>query len=73
MLLDLTCNAQNSYNVAMPNDFSTELRRWRGKRLQKEAAELLGIGLRTYHSWEQGRRKPTAPSMQEIKRRMYGS
>lgn len=31
------------------------LRTWRGAATQREAAEALGVSLRTYQKWEQGR------------------
>jgi DNA-binding transcriptional regulator YiaG len=35
--------------------FSKSLKEWRGKRLQKEAAEILDVNVRTYEGWESGR------------------
>lgn len=34
--------------------FKRRLKSWRGKLLQKEAASLLGVNLRTYERWESG-------------------
>lgn len=36
-------------------DLRTTLRAWRGGATQREAAEALGVSLRTYQKWEQGR------------------
>ena len=36
-------------------DLRTTLRTWRGNATQREAAEALGVSLRTYEKWEQGR------------------
>lgn len=44
----------------MAAGFKKELRKWRGKRLQKEAADLIGVALRTYQAWEQGAHEPPA-------------
>jgi DNA-binding transcriptional regulator YiaG len=51
--------------------FAEELRAWRGKRLQKQAADVLAVPLDTYRSWEHGQNEPreTAPKS-EILRRM---
>lgn len=38
--------------------FSATLKRWRRDRTQAEAAKHLGVSLRTYQDWEQGRRTP---------------
>lgn len=35
-------------------ELSKLIRKWRGKRLQKEAADALGISVRTYQNWEEG-------------------
>ena len=36
-------------------DLRTTLRTWRGNATQREAAEALGVSLRTYQKWEIGR------------------
>lgn len=36
-------------------EFAAKLKKWRGNRLQKEAASLLQVPLRTYQGWEEGR------------------
>jgi hypothetical protein len=38
--------------------FKDRLREWRGKRRQKEAAEILNVPLGTYRTWEYGKRTP---------------
>jgi DNA-binding transcriptional regulator YiaG len=38
--------------------FKKQLRRWRGKQSQPEAAAALGVNLATYRNWEQGRNEP---------------
>ena len=40
------------------SEFAQQLRDWRGKRYQKEAADALGVPFRTYVSWEQGQAAP---------------
>jgi DNA-binding transcriptional regulator YiaG len=52
--------------------FKKELRKWRGKRLQKQAADLLKVKAQTYSTWEQGRRTPSDLARLELRRRMYG-
>jgi transcriptional regulator with XRE-family HTH domain len=37
------------------NTLPTTLRAWRGNATQREAAEALGVSLRTYQKWEIGR------------------
>ena len=37
------------------NTLPDTLRTWRGNATQREAAEALGVSLRTYQKWEQGR------------------
>lgn len=39
-------------------DFARQVRAWRGKRTQAQAAEELGMSLTGFCSWEQGRRMP---------------
>lgn len=47
-------------NRAMPEKtFRSELREWRGKRLQKEAADILKVSVRTYQGWESGAHEPS--------------
>jgi hypothetical protein len=38
-----------------PNDLAAQVKAWRGKVPQREAAEILGINLRTLQGVEQGR------------------
>lgn len=42
----------------MPEQFKDRLKKWRGKKYQKEAADLLGVPLPTYRKWECGKRTP---------------
>lgn len=52
-------------------DFSRKLKEWRGKLLQKEAAQLLGVPERTYEAWEQGSAEPSQkPNRDQIEKRM---
>lgn len=53
--------------------FSQRLKAWRGKRLQKEACEDLGVSLPTYRKWEYGKRTPDKVKMMEIDRRMLAN
>lgn len=52
--------------------FADELRAWRGKLLQKEAADILKVSLDTYRSWEHDQREPRdeVVTKSEIQRRM---
>jgi len=50
--------------------FKDRLRRWRGKRYQKEVNDLLSVSLATIRKWESGKRTPTKLSLSEIERRM---
>jgi DNA-binding XRE family transcriptional regulator len=50
-------------------EFGKALKLWRGARLQKEAADVLEVNLRTYEGWESGR-QPSRYAINEIKRRM---
>lgn len=51
--------------------FAAKLRAWRGKRLQKQAADALHVSVRTYQSWEGGVNKPTEKlSMADVDRLM---
>jgi transcriptional regulator with XRE-family HTH domain len=52
-------------NAAMPRKKKVEswpvvLKAWRARRgiTQKEAAERLGVAMRTYQGWEGGEKKP---------------
>ena len=49
--------------------FAKELKNWRGERLQKEVADLLGMSLRTYEGWEIGH-NPSRFAKNEIRRLM---
>ncbi len=50
--------------------FKDELREWRGRLRQKEAAEKLDVPVATFRKWEIGKRTPNKLAMAEIKRRM---
>lgn len=50
--------------------FKDEIRKWRGKLYQKEAADKLDIPLATYRKYEIGKRTPQKLAMIELKRRM---
>ena len=41
-------------------EFADELKTWRTRKdlKQEEAAKFLGVPLRTYQEWEQGRQEP---------------
>jgi DNA-binding transcriptional regulator YiaG len=51
--------------------FMQELKTWRGKLRQKEAAEKLGVPLSTFRKWEQGKKTPRVFALAEL-RRMIG-
>lgn len=50
--------------------FKDEIKRWRGLRRQKEAAEDLDIPLPTYRKYEYGKRTPGKLAMVELRNRM---
>jgi DNA-binding transcriptional regulator YiaG len=50
--------------------FASRLRAWRGSRLQKEAAYILGVPLKTYVNWEQMRNTPGRSAMEHLSGRM---
>jgi transcriptional regulator with XRE-family HTH domain len=43
-----------------------QLRAWRGTLTQKQVATKLGVGLRTYQDWEQGRHSPRGLALNVI-------
>lgn len=47
--------------------FSTELRDWRGERLQKEAADALGVPLGTYVNWERNFHVPSTMALAQVR------
>lgn len=53
-------------------DFGDKLREWRkvANLLQKEAAEVLGVSVRTYQAWEERGRTPNSIMQCELERRM---
>lgn len=50
--------------------FKDLLRKWRGDRMQKEAAFILGVPVATLRKWEYGKRTPTKLTRCEVERRM---
>ena len=40
----------------------------RGKRTQKEIAQIVGVGQQTYSHWERGRSAPSIPKMLLLER-----
>jgi DNA-binding transcriptional regulator YiaG len=46
------------------------LKTWRGKQLQKTAADILGVPLPTYRNWEYGENIPGVLAMKEIDRKI---
>lgn len=56
----------------MAEKFGNRLRKWRKKLklLQKNAADVLGVSVRTYQNWEENANEPTALALAEITRRM---
>lgn len=54
-------------------EFSRLLKAWRGKLFQKEAADRLGVPLRTYQNWENGSRKPARTCMNCVREKMTAS
>lgn len=46
------------------------LRKWRGKRYQKEAAAALDLPVPTYRKYETGKRTPNKLAMAELNRRL---
>jgi hypothetical protein len=57
--------------VVLPMAFAQELKSWRGKLLQKEAADILKVPLDTYRAWEHGQHEPKeVVTKSEIVRRM---
>ena len=51
-------------------NFSEELKAWRGKLYQKEAASNLDIPLTSYRKYENGKRTPNKLAMAELRRKM---
>jgi hypothetical protein len=50
--------------------FGKILRKWRGKRVRKRGAAVLGLPLATYSKYEYGKRTPNKLAMVELLRRM---
>lgn len=55
---------------AMSELFKDRLRKWRGRLLQKEAADVLGVPVATLRKWEYGKRTPKSLTLCEVERRM---
>lgn len=47
--------------------FSSELKKWRGDRGQKQVNELFGVSLKTYQAWEQGVNVPHELTKKQIR------
>jgi transcriptional regulator with XRE-family HTH domain len=47
-----------------PENWPEVLKAWRERRgiTQKEAAERIGVNIRTYQRWEEGTARPTFPN-----------
>jgi hypothetical protein len=50
--------------------FGDRLKKWRGARLQKQAAGDLDIPLPSYRKYEYGKRTPNKLALAELERRM---
>lgn len=59
----------------MSKSLKKRLKQWRKKRglVQKQAADILGVNLRTYEGWEQGRPAPEPMALAELERRLAQS
>lgn len=58
------------FGSALSNLFKDRLRKWRGARMQKTCAAILGVPIGTLRKWEYGKRTPKVLAMCEIERRM---
>jgi len=56
----------------MGTKWKKKLRAWRksNRLLQKQAADKLGVNVRTYQGWEEGKGGPCEAAMAEYERRM---
>ena len=70
MILSLQFNDTMGLWAPMPELFSKHLKRWRGRRYQKEAASDLDAPLPTYRKWESGKSTPNKWAMADLLRRM---
>jgi predicted transcriptional regulator len=59
-----------SGEVATLDEFKDRLRAWRGKRYQKQAADILSVSTACIRKWEKGKRTPGKLALAEIERRM---
>lgn len=53
-------------------EFGTEVKAWRKRAdlVQKQAADVLGVKLRSYQNWEQGSHVPLPIAQETLRRRM---
>lgn len=51
-------------------NFDRDLKIWRGKRLQKEVTDIIGVPLETYKKWEQGFTEPSDLAKEQARWRM---
>ena len=56
--------------VKQSDQIGSILRKWRGKKLQKEVASILGVSVRTYQNWENGVSVPTDFCIDCIKKKI---
>jgi len=49
---------------------SDHLRQWQGDRADAQAAETLGVPLRTYHNWKIGHRTPRGLALDALQDRL---
>lgn len=56
----------------MGKSLKQRLKRWRKERglVQKQAADILGVNLRTLQGWEEGKPEPKALALAELERRL---
>ena len=52
------------------DEFRDKVRLWRGRRRQKECAEILGVAVKTLQAWEYGINEPDEVKQVELQRRM---
>ena len=70
LLNGFSLNANRIFTTLCGMNFAKKLRKWRKKRVQKQAASDLGVPLRTFQSWEEGIRAPSKLALIEVERRM---
>jgi DNA-binding transcriptional regulator YiaG len=59
--------------IPMAELLKDRLKKWRGDRRQKNAADDLRVSLATYRKWENGKRTPNALAMAELDRRIISN